>query len=679
MARVKWVVGDKPAPTTSPTPSSPPDAPLVESSPTAPVNESSSPAPVDESKPTVPAVESTPPTPRSLRRSIRQIEKSSANDHVSDSRWDDWVPQDRLRKLTEDNRELAASLRREVMQSESRQRNSKSTGSSKKGRTQGSEIGSGRGSEERHSSVPAGGRGTKRGKDNEIEKVATPDFPTPPRISRMQSTGSSNFPISRYASAETEPTPPPPDVGLALFQAAQSVEAGPSQIQDARRGKAGSSNRGVRTMALRTIHGTYDEDEEFVPNSEPEVMSIRGFFNGSFTSANSSGATKRASHPATRRSRRAEKENEQEDQTSTSPPGPNCTEEEMTEFVMEVLNKLPPPDEPEHMTTNTFNNGHHWAPLIGGTTESERAQIEEKARQTGVFEPKQRVHPQYEKTRINDPLNAARLHFFEGQGPDRKLMIAGVPKDPTHIDPPGSGTCFDALGFPDRLIQLPTEVLGNLTTTDLQKLDRATIMRFPKSALRILPPKALNKLKIPIPSAEEAETDSETLFQEEAFFARPSVHFSIPDIIKGYLVDDWENVTKNLTLVDLPSRAPVNWILDTYFHEEKGKRRLGSEEADRFIEIVGGVKEYFEGMLGKTLLYKFERGQYANVCTIPRHPLTPFVPPPQAFVSFYSTLTIPFQHTTASQALGVRRRWLGRQELWRLLRRRALVSPDWYV
>ncbi|OAL34291.1 hypothetical protein AYO20_06344 [Fonsecaea nubica] len=80
--------------------------------------------------------------------------------------WDDWVPQDRLRKPTEDNRELAANLRHQA----TLKANPKMASKTRRG--QGSEIGSGRGSEERTSSVPAaGGRGSKRARDNDLEKV----------------------------------------------------------------------------------------------------------------------------------------------------------------------------------------------------------------------------------------------------------------------------------------------------------------------------------------------------------------------------------------------------------------------------------------------------------------------------------------------------------------------------
>ena len=101
--------------------------------------------------------------------------------------------------------------------------------------------------------------------------------------------------------------------------------------------------------------------------------------------------------------------------------------------------------------------------------------------------------------------------------------------------------------------------------------------------------------------------------QEETFMARPSVRIVVPDHLKNLLVDDWENVTKSLLVVPLPSKAPVNFIIDSYFDEEKGKRRLGSAEADVLEEFVAGMKVYFDKAIGKTLLYKFERPQWAEV------------------------------------------------------------------
>lgn len=78
--------------------------------------------------------------------------------------WDDWVPEDRLRKLTPENRELANNLRHEMLAA---QRAARAQPAPAKKKAQGSV----RGSEERQSSVTAAPRGQKRVRDNDLEKV----------------------------------------------------------------------------------------------------------------------------------------------------------------------------------------------------------------------------------------------------------------------------------------------------------------------------------------------------------------------------------------------------------------------------------------------------------------------------------------------------------------------------
>ncbi|WPH05026.1 MRG-domain-containing protein [Acrodontium crateriforme] len=80
--------------------------------------------------------------------------------------WDDWVPQERLRKLTEENKDLANNLKKE-MDAQRRVAAGKSTLSTmtkRRGQDTGS---SARGSEDRSSAVPPGPRGTKRGREIE--------------------------------------------------------------------------------------------------------------------------------------------------------------------------------------------------------------------------------------------------------------------------------------------------------------------------------------------------------------------------------------------------------------------------------------------------------------------------------------------------------------------------------
>ncbi|POS85881.1 hypothetical protein EPUL_002864 [Erysiphe pulchra] len=101
---------------------------------------------------------------------------------------------------------------------------------------------------------------------------------------------------------------------------------------------------------------------------------------------------------------------------------------------------------------------------------------------------------------------------------------------------------------------------------------------------------------------------------EDAFYNRASIKLVIPDHIKAILVDDWENVTKNQQLVPIPAAKPISLILDEYFEHEKKSRVPGSAQADILVEVLAGVKEYFDRCLGRILLYRFERNQYVEAC-----------------------------------------------------------------
>lgn len=79
------------------------------------------------------------------------------------------------------------------------------------------------------------------------------------------------------------------------------------------------------------------------------------------------------------------------------------------------------------------------------------------------------------------------------------------------------------------------------------------------------------------------------------------------------LVDDWEKVTRENRIVELPSKTPVSVFLDDYAASEGSKRRPGSAEADILEEVVAGVKEYFNKSLGRMLLYRQERPQYQEI------------------------------------------------------------------
>ena len=75
-------------------------------------------------------------------------------------------------------------------------------------------------------------------------------------------------------------------------------------------------------------------------------------------------------------------------------------------------------------------------------------------------------------------------------------------------------------------------------------------------------------------------------------------------MLKGLLVDDWENVTKNNQLVPIPHPKPVTKVMDDYLAYEKPRRIEGSAAIDILEETVAGLKEYFDKCLGRVLLYR---------------------------------------------------------------------------
>jgi mortality factor 4-like protein 1 len=91
------------------------------------------------------------------------------------------------------------------------------------------------------------------------------------------------------------------------------------------------------------------------------------------------------------------------------------------------------------------------------------------------------------------------------------------------------------------------------------------------------------------------------------------------DHLMAFLVDDWENVTKNNQLVPLPASKPVNTILADYVAFQKTQLPEGGPEVDVLEEIIAGLKEYFEKCLGRILLYRYAFRFVARVLSTDNH------------------------------------------------------------
>ena len=81
------------------------------------------------------------------------------------------------------------------------------------------------------------------------------------------------------------------------------------------------------------------------------------------------------------------------------------------------------------------------------------------------------------------------------------------------------------------------------------------------------------------------------------------------------MVDDWDFITRQKKLLELPAKLTVDQILDNYVNHKKQAKSKNADAAKEgpLIEVTTGIKEYFNTMLGSQLLYKFERPQYMKV------------------------------------------------------------------
>jgi len=109
----------------------------------------------------------------------------------------------------------------------------------------------------------------------------------------------------------------------------------------------------------------------------------------------------------------------------------------------------------------------------------------------------------------------------------------------------------------------------------------------------------------------DATVESEELYKEKL-----EVEIKIPDELKPYIVDDWCMLNKQKKLVVLPARITVEKIIQDYVKAKttnKTPAAIKNNKHAAIQEVTTGIKEYFNVMLGASLLYKVERDQHANL------------------------------------------------------------------
>lgn len=92
----------------------------------------------------------------------------------------------------------------------------------------------------------------------------------------------------------------------------------------------------------------------------------------------------------------------------------------------------------------------------------------------------------------------------------------------------------------------------------------------------------------------------------------PKISIKVPVPLKVVLVDDWEYVTKDRKLIHLPCKITVDSVLDE-FYKERAHHLDSVVEQSQLSEFLAGLRLYFNASLGKLLLYRLERIQYAEM------------------------------------------------------------------
>uniref|UniRef100_A0A1B0B4R6 MRG domain-containing protein n=1 Tax=Glossina palpalis gambiensis TaxID=67801 RepID=A0A1B0B4R6_9MUSC len=99
------------------------------------------------------------------------------------------------------------------------------------------------------------------------------------------------------------------------------------------------------------------------------------------------------------------------------------------------------------------------------------------------------------------------------------------------------------------------------------------------------------------------------------------IKIKMPNELKERLADDWEAINEKSKLLNIPSRITAQDVVDQYIASKSSRKSLRPSKDTIIAEVMKGIIEHFNVMLGTNILYKFEKQQYLEI--IQKYPNTP--------------------------------------------------------